>query len=191
MEDKRNVLREEVYDIQTPVSLVIGDPLYLEAIKTQPKRQTKDLRKMVFIQDKIPAVRKAKLVFREVEIYPERPVPYLPGCFKEYEAEIIVSNKEYIGTFLNGMYYPDAVKARYRLGCDTAGFTIAAGYKDGIRETNICTGADGQYGYAAENVAPFGFTVSLWLDADFCGESQLRENFAYLFGRDEIGRNRF
>lgn len=188
MEDKVTKLRKEVYDIPTPSSLTIGDGSYLEEIASQPKNKTKRLRDLVFMDGSIPAVRKAKIVFNEVLIESDAGKVLFPDGMRQYEVRIIVSNKEYIDTFVNDMFYPKAEKSRHELGCDIASFDIIAGYKDGVREDTIDTGADGFYGDVLINQVPFGFIVNLYLDADYVSESRLKASLAYLFKCEELGK---
>lgn len=189
----REVLKKEVYDIPTPSSLTIGDGLYLEDIEKLPKNKTKNLRSLVFIKEKIPAVRKAKLVYKEV-LYKLKETDNLykvcPNGIRNVEAKIIVSNKEYIDTYVDDLYYPDAVKSEYDLGCDTASFNIIVGHKDGIRDAKIHTGADGYYGDVADCYVPFGFQVTLCFDMQLgcIEESELRALLAYLFKCDAIAK---
>ncbi len=191
MENKVTVLRKEIYDIPTPSSLTIGDGSYLEQIASKPKRETRNLRELVFMDDSIPAVRRAKLIFREVliEFESDEEKTLFPDGMRQFVVNLVVSNKEYIDTFVDDKYFPKALKARKNLGCDMASFDIVVGHRGecGVRSDTVDTGSDGLYGYVLVNQVPFGFVVNLYLNADYVSESRLKSSLAYLFKCKELG----
>ena len=172
MSEVATIFREQ-YDIKTPTSLVVGDPMYLDEIDdvSTDFDTIKRLKRLVLLKDKIPAVRKSKLIFSQLDI----------EGYSLYEATVVVTNKEHMEVFANEKYYPDKLKAQYDLGCDTARYEVNVGYGEKLNNMVICTGADGYYGNVLESKGTYGFTVTFDFPADLMTEKQIRQTLSYLF----------
>lgn len=181
MNEEIKVNWKEVYDIETPTSIVIGDPSYFEEME-DPKvseRVKNNMRRLTLIKNKIPKTHKARLIFSELAMD-----GFEPGDeFLVHEAKVVICNEKYLDTYCNDQYYPDAVLEDEDLGCDTAQYTI---YVGDDRYYNVHTGADGYFGQKMVNKAQFGFVVSFTFPSDLMEEEEMRQILAYLFKCESI-----
>ena len=177
MSEVTTLFREQ-YDIKTPTALVIGDPMYLEEIEdtTTDFDRIRLLKRLVLMKEKIPAIRKTRLIFSKLDI----------EGYTMYEATIVVTNKEHMEVFANEKYYPEKLKAQYDLGCDTAEYEISVAFGNEVNNDTINTGADGYYGNVLESKGTCGFTVSFDFPADLMDEEDIRHTLSYLFNCKEI-----
>lgn len=87
------------------------------------------------------------------------------------------SKEKDLEVFLNGQYYPKAVKAEFELGCDTASFEMETKYGyDYFR-----TGGDGYYGRLTQNNQYYGMILHLHFDTDMFDYDEVRKRMLALF----------
>lgn len=184
MSDEVRVNWKEVYDIETPTSIVIGDPSYFEEME-DPKvseRVKNNMKKLTLIKGNIPKTHKARLIFSELEcegFAPDKP-------FFIHEAKIVICNAKYLDVYCNDQYYPSQVIEDTALGCDVAQYNVYINYGEDNRYYNVHTGADGMYGSKQINKGAYGFNCSFTFPSDLINEKEMRQILAYLFKCEAI-----
>lgn len=185
MSEEVNVNWKEVYDIETPKTLIIGDPSYFEEME-DPKvseRVKNNMKKLTLIKGNIPKTHKARLIFSELEcegFKPDEP-------FLVHEAKIVICNAKYLDTYCNNEYYPSQVVEDTDLGVDTAEYIVSIRYHNGENKYyNVHTGSDGYIGQKMINKGAYGFNCSFTFPSDLMDEKEMRQILAYLFKCEAI-----
>ena len=154
------------FKINTPKKLIIGDPMYLDAIENGSDKGCE--KKITFIRKCMPNNLDWTCLAKEVEDsfdFEGERITYttiIVQLIGIAEHMTIEDKQKLIQTFKNDMYHPKLVKTKGQLGCDTAEFII---------ETNksydeFHTGADGYYGSYMIYKDNMVYKIELSFDAD-------------------------
>lgn len=173
---KRIMLKNEVYSIPTPRSLIIGDPMYLEQIELGKNR----LKKFCVLLKRIPIKLQTELVWKvsKLEYEPDNLFPN-GLTMMEYNAFINMGTEQkFLDTFRKESFYPALKSYEHELGCDNARFDIMVNNQ---RMEEIHTGADGYYGFHLAYKGGQGHMISFNFPEDLMTEKEMRKTLAYLF----------
>ena len=169
---------KEVYDIETPTAIIIGDPSYFDEMEDPktPERVKNNMKRLTLIKDNIPKTHKTRLVFSELEC----------EGYPIHEAKVVICNKAFLDTYCDDKYYPSEVIEDVDLGCDTAQYDVYVKYGEDTKYYNVCTGADGFFGQKQLNRSKFGFNCSFTFPSDLMEVEEMRQILAYLFKCEAI-----
>jgi len=172
----RTLIKEEVYQIPTPKSLIIGDPMYLEQIElgdNKPKKFCVLLKRISMKLQTELVWKVSKLQYEPDKLFPEG------LTMTEYTAFINMGTEQKIlDTFRKESFYPNLKSYEHELGCDTAQFDIMVNQQ---RMEEIHTGADGYYGFHLAYKGGQGHMISFNFPADLMTEKEMRHTLASLF----------
>ena len=176
-------MKREFFYVKPSKRLIIGDPMYLEAIAD--KADTGCEKKLVFDKKRLPKDMTCKIVIEEKE------EKYEDFSLKTIYVNIMaVKNTHNIEniiqmfyTFENNKWYPGLISKKGDLGCDTACFSIETdnGYLD------FRTGADGYYGSYFIHKNTDAYCITLALDTDMFDFDEIVNDFKYLFKEEKLG----
>ena len=176
-------MKREFFYAKPSKRLIIGDPMYLEAIAN--KADTGCEKKLVFNKKRLPKDMTCKIVIEEKE------ETYEGYSFKTIYVKIMcVKNTHNIenilqmfNTFENNKWYPSLISKKGELGCDTACFSIETDnwYLD------FRTGADGYYGDYFIHKNTDAYCINLALDTDMFDYDEIVNDFKYLFKEEKLG----
>lgn len=174
------IIREETIPIIGTTKLVIGDPLYLDAISNN--KAVGSMKDLVF-SGNIIASPLGVLRIRETENTYKINEDGKEKSFKSIDVEVYQGAEEdMLKTYLDGKYYTDAAKKPKELGCDTASYTIQTKYS----YDEIHTGADGQYGYIIPMKTHFGMILKLYFATDIFTFDEVKKRMLALFPERKV-----
>ena len=162
------ILKEDIFDVKGTTRLRIGDPYYFEEMKAG---STNNYLKEITFNGNISAAPLGKLRVQLVN-YKDK------YDFNGIEVMIIQGKtNQQLDTYISGRYYPEKVKKKYQLGCDTAQFEMVTKY--GYDLFHI--GADGFYGDLILNKQYYGMILMLSFDADLFDYQEIIDRMLRLF----------
>ena len=173
-------MRKEKFAVERPTRLIIGDPMYFEAIGNGMDKREKEC---TFIRKRMSKKVETTIVVREEEDSCE------VGGKKHNYTSIIVNiigtpdnllqetKDRFIEIFTNNQYHPKLLKKDGQLGCDTASFVIETNL--GIEEFH--TGADGCYGHYLIYKDNLTYKIELSLNTNLFDFDQVVKTMKYLF----------
>lgn len=174
-------MKNTEFKINAPKKLIIGDPMYLEAIENGTDRGCE--KKITFIRKRMPSNLDWICIVNEFEDsfeFDGKTIPYTSIVVKLIgitESATEERKEQFLKAFKNGMYHPKLVKTNGKLGCDTAQFII---------ETNksydeFHTGGDGYYGYYMSYKDNLAYKVELSFDTDLFSFDEVVKRMKALF----------
>lgn len=169
------------FKINAPKKLIIGDPMYLEAIENGTDRGC--MKKITFIRKRMPSDLDWTCLVNEVEDsfdFEGEKFTYTSIIVKLIgitETATTERKQQFIQAFKDNMYHPKLVKKKGELGCDTAQFII---------ETNksydeFHTGSDGYYGNYMTYKDNLVYRFELSFDGDLFGFDEVVKRMKALF----------
>lgn len=174
-------MRNEEFKINAPKKLIIGDPMYLEAIENGT--DTGCEKKITFIRKRMPRNLDWVCFVDEVEDsfdFKGRQITHASSIVKLIGITNNISleqQQNFIQAFKNDMYHPKLVKTQGELGCDTAEFIIDTDKS----YDNFHTGADGYYGNYMVYKDNLVFKIDLSFDSDMFGFDEIVKRMKSLF----------
>lgn len=174
-------MRNERFNVKTPIKLIIGDPMYLEAIENKTDRGCE--KEITFIRKQMPANVETTIIVKEVEDicnFDGKEIAFsvinvnIIGISNRYNED---SKARILDAFINGQYYPSLLKKQGELGCDTACFVMETnlGYEE------FHTGADGYYGCYMLYKDSLAYNIELSLSTDMFDFDNVVKTMKYLF----------
>lgn len=168
------VKREEIINVKGTTKLLIGDPLYLDAIDNGTDDGAE---KELIFNGQITAAPLGRMRIRETHTDSDDE-KYGHLEWDEIEVEVVQgAHEQMLDTYLDGKWYDGKLVSDTTLGCDTASFDIETKY--GFDHFN--TGADGYYGQMLKYKKNFGMDLTLILSADLFGFDEVKERMLALF----------
>lgn len=162
------VLKEDVFDVKGTTKLRIGDPCYFEEMTAG---STNDYLKEITFNGNISAAPLGRLRVRLVNH---------KDTFDFDSIEVMIAQgkvDKQLDTYMSDKYFPNKVKKKYQLGCDTAQFEMATKYGYDL----FHTGADGFYGDLIVNKQYYGMILMLDFDTDLFDYQEIIDRMLRLF----------
>ena len=172
---KEEILRSTILNVKGTTKLVVGDPEYLEAIRTKTDREAE--KELVF-DGSISAAPLGRMVIQEKRVFGIDDETMVNLDYKEVNIHIYQGSEEkMLDVYAENKFYKGTEKAHHELGCDHACFYIKTKHGDDY----IDTLADGYYGEIRQYKQYYGMNLFTSLDTDAMSYEEAIERFSNLF----------
>lgn len=174
-------MRKEQFKVKAPTKLIIGDPMYLEAIENKTDKGRE--KGITFIRKKMPKEIETTIIIKEIDGSYEIDndefsfiliIVKIIGISNKYSTE---SKNKLLDVFAEEKYHPNLVKTQGDLGCDTASFVMETdlGYE------KFHTGADGYYGCYMTYKDNLAYNIELSFDIELFDFDEVVKTMKCLF----------
>lgn len=163
------ILKEEIIDVCGTTKLIVGDPMYLDAITDGTD---KGCEKELIFDGSISGAPLGKLRIREIHCA-ENALEW-----DVIDVSVFQAGKPIIlETYLSDQYYNGTIVKNIDLGCDTACFEIHTKFGS----DKFDTGADGYYGHFCKYKQYFGMELKLDFDGGLYDFEEVKQRMLNLF----------
>lgn len=163
------ILKEEIIDVRGTTKLIVGDPMYLDAITDGTD---KGCEKELIFDGSISGAPLGKLRIREIHCA-ENALEW-----DVIDVSVFQAGKPIIlETYLSDQYYNGTIVKNIDLGCDTACFEIHTKFGS----DKFDTGADGYYGHFCKYKQYFGIELKLDFDGGLYDFEEVKQRMLNLF----------